>query len=189
MEYGGKNIPLKEIKGVRFGAINKVFKTVYYVDIKTNEEVIVIKTNKKVFDNFLVALGNAVSDIIIRNMLLLFRDGMDAGFGKNITDEGVHYVKSRSHVDFGYPQKSQDKNGEPIDIRLRGVDIEDSIDYGWNQVSIGFDGDNLCIYSPYGTCIYTASIVRTYNVLIFANIIRDAKENNVTRLSDLLNML
>ena len=185
VEYGSSIIPLKDITGLKWGVAKSLLKSSYFINIKTDEKIVEIKTNKTVFEDSLKVLWDTVGRRIIKEILIAFRDGKDTGFDSNIKDEGVRFVQ-RTYTSFSARVKVEDDTGEHFETKNFTTKHEEPFDYDWSQISIGDEDNEFCIYAPDGNCILSFSSISFYNAQMLEYIIRVAHEKRLIKLSDLL---
>ena len=168
IEYNGSSIRIADITKVWWGITKKSINgfpsgTDYNIHIESADKVISMNTSETVYDNVIDRLWKATATQIIKKILIDLRNGVDAGFGSNLMDEGIHY---HEHNWFS-------------------KDIDRF--YTWDEIVIGYaDG---CMYfydSSQKRTLEYFYFQGTSNLHMLDTIIRLAKKRNVQKLSDLL---
>lgn len=168
IEYNGASIKIADITKVWWGITKKSVNgipsgTDHNIHIESPDRVISMNTSESVYDNVVDRLWKATAPQIIKKILIALRNGVDAGFGSNLMDEGIHY---HEHNWFS---KDVDRF------------------YTWDEIVIGY-GDG-CMYfydsSKQKTLEYFY-FQGTSNLYMLDTIIKLAKKRNVQKLSDLL---
>lgn len=168
IEYNGASIRIADITKVWWGITKKSVNgipsgTDYNIHIESADKIISMNTSESVYNNVVDRLWKATATQIIKKILIDLRNGVDAGFGPNLMDEGIHY---HEHNWFS-------------------KDIDRF--YTWDEIVIGY-GDG-CMYFYDNNRRKTLEYFYfqgTSNLHMLDTIIRLAQKRNVQKLSDLL---
>lgn len=167
LEYKGKCIPLSAVKKVLWGVIKNTTNglptgTDYLINVCSDTDGIYLSTNKTIYLELTDRLWKAVAPQIINIILKSLKCGMDAGFGMDVQDKGIHY---KEHKWFS-------------------KDIDRF--YTWNEIGISHGNGTLDFVNSNGDVLASYSYLDTHNVHMLEAIVNMAKNKRLARLSDLL---